>query len=405
MSATFGLEYALFFGVPDNKIELLEGESRWIFPFLSRDEAEAHFDEWIETIRRWKQIESSVSIDEAGRNQRTDIGGIRIELFPRPIELRFPMEWDAFDALLHTFNRRDYWPDQPQGFETGWDSSLDDGDIRMNLWSMFREYCDRHGGQHSGRVDISLSPWAGVAPDAFYYGAAREEIMIEDDYFGAAPDLVVEVLSAPSRWLDRGPRKEVYRRARVPNLWLVEPILETVEVYELHGHYELVDRYHRGDSFASPLFPGEEISTNAIFTTQSKRRKKEKLDDKVIEPVPEWILPPEAKIGLEYFFHLGHPERRWEFWDNKAHSVLAFGSGTEASARLDHLLTEACCWESLPRPKIAQLAAEVDQTEVGRFQFTRRDRLVFLELAIDGRRHHEILRRWADRHAWDWGEE
>ena len=28
-----------------------------------------------------------------------------------------------------------------------------------------------------------------------------------------------------------------------------------------------------------------------------------------------------------------------------------------------------------------------------------------LDLAIDGRRHHEILTRWTNRAAWDWGEE
>ena len=54
-------------------------------------------------------------------------------------------------------------------------------------------------------------------------------------------------------------------------------------------------------------------------------------------------MPPEIKLGPEYFFHLGHPERRWEFCDTKAHSVLAFGAA-EASARLDYFLTEACCW-------------------------------------------------------------
>ena len=73
--------------------------------------------------------------------------------------------------------------------------------------------------------------------------------------------------------------------------------------------------------------------------------------------------------------------------------------------RLDHFVTEACHRESLPRPRISQLADDVDQTEAGWFQLTRRGRLVFLDVAIDGRRHHEILTRWTNRAAWDWGEE
>jgi len=62
MSALYGLEYALFFGVPDGKLELIEGKSRWAFPFLSRSEAESHFHHWLETFRRWKQVETATPI-------------------------------------------------------------------------------------------------------------------------------------------------------------------------------------------------------------------------------------------------------------------------------------------------------------------------------------------------------
>jgi len=405
MNPMYGLEYALFFGVPENKLELIHGTSRWAFPFLSRAEAESHFQEWLETLRRWKQVEPPTPIRKSDGTWQTEVGGIRMELFPRPVEIRIPISCQAFDAFFSTFNRRDYWPGQPEGLEAGCDSPFDAGDIRMNLWSLLREFCSRHGGTHSSRVDIALTPGAGVAPTAFYFADGRQNIMLDRDYFCAAPDLIAEVLSAPSRWLDRGPRMEIYRRAGVPHLWLLEPVQETVEVYELHSGYELIARHVAGASLTSPLFPGEEISVNALFTTQSKRWPSGEDLDEEPTPIPEWILPPEMHIGLEYFFHLGHPERRWEFWDNKAHSVLAFGSAAEAIARLDHFVTEACRWESLPRPRISQMADDVQQTEAGRFQLTRRGRLVSLDVAIDGRRHQEILRRFADRDAWDWGEE
>lgn len=38
----------------------------------------------------------------------------------------------------------------------------------------------------------------------------------------------------------------------------------------------------------------------------------------------------------------------------------------EATARLDHFLTGACHWEALSRPKIAELASDVQQADVGR---------------------------------------
>jgi hypothetical protein len=64
-------------------------------------------------------------------------------------------------------------------------------------------------------------------------------------------------------------------------------------------------------------------------------------------------VPPSTKIGLQYFFILRHPDRRWEFWDKKARSVRAFGSVAEARARLDYFVTEACRWESLPPSSVA----------------------------------------------------
>jgi Uma2 family endonuclease len=343
MSATYGLEYALFFGVPGNKIELYDGTSHWGFPFLSREEAETHFHEWLETIRRWKQIERPFDVEKTDRTWSVESDGIHVKLFPRPIRIRIPIEWEAFEAFLDTFDRRDFWPGQPEGLETGWDSWMDNGDIGMNLWSSLSRLSARHGGKHCSRSDIALVPWAGVAPDAYYYCSSRSNIMLAD-YFGAAPDLIAEVLSAPSRWLDRGLRMDVYRRAGVPHLWLVEPANETVEVYEHDGHYKLIGDHGPGESFGCPLFPSDKVSVNAIFDTQSKRKgwRNADDDDEQPDPIPEWIIPPEMKIGLEYFFHLGHPERRWEFWDNKARSVLAFGSSAEARARLDYFLTEAC---------------------------------------------------------------
>jgi hypothetical protein len=401
----YGLEHALFFGVPDNKIELLEGGSRWAFPFASRTDGEAHFHAWLETIRRWKQVNRPTPVRKSGETWKANINGIRMELFPRPIEMRFPIAWEAFQAFTRTFNRRDYWPGQPEGLETGWDSAWDAGDIRMNLWSLFHRLSDRHGGKHCSRCDIAISDTAAVAPDAYYFRKGRKNIMIEGDYFGAAPDVVVEILSAPSRRLDRGPRMEVYRKAGVPHLWLIEPASETIDVFELHAQYELCDRFQAGDALTVDLFPGDRIRVDELFQTQSKRRAKEDGAVEAPPPVPEWILPPDFKVGLEYFFHLGHPEHRWEFWNNKAQSVLAFGSVAEAFARFDHFISEACHWEGKPKPKIAGDEIHGNQAEIGRFQLRRDGRLVFLGIPVDGRRYKNFLDLWSSREAWDWGEQ
>lgn len=172
--------------------------------------------------------------------------------------------------------------------------------------------------------------------------------------------------------------------------------------------YELVGKYGPGATFGMLLFPGEQIVVDKLFDTQSKRRPgRATVDDSgdQPDPIPEWLLPAEMKLGLEYFFLLGHPQRRWEFWNNKAHSMLAFGSAKEAQARLQHFVREAANWEGVSNVNVSSLSRDADQAEVGRFQLTRQGRVVRLDVAVDGRRYQELLATWGKRKAWDWGEE
>lgn len=404
----YGLEYFLFFGIPDGKTELIDGRSRWVFPFFERAEAEAHYELWLETLCRWKQIGGKPEVRKSPNLWEANFAGIEFELYPRPIRMTLPIEWQTFDAFFSTYYRRDFWPGQPRGLETGRDSWMDWGDIRMRLWSLLRAMTKRHGGTWGNRTDIAISDTAGVSPTAYYYRPGRENIMIEDDYFRTPPDLIAETLMAASRQLDRGERMELYRRCGVPHLWLLEPTYETVEVYELHAQYKLVGTFGPGATFSSPLFPGEQIVVDQLFDTQSMHRPGWAATDDSHDhpaPIPEWLLPAEMKLGLEYFFLLGHPQRRWEFWNNKAHSMLAFGSAKEAQARLQHFAREAANWEGVSNVKISSLSPDADQAEVGRFQLTRQGRVVRLDIAVDGRRYQELLGTWGKREAWDWGEE
>jgi Uma2 family endonuclease len=327
-----------------------------------------------------------------------------MELFPRPIELRLPIAWKAFRAFHDTFWWPEMWAEKPTWRKAGFWASLDHQDVQMNLWSLFGELCHRHGGRRSGRVDIALSESAAVTPDLYYFGKSRQDYMIEKDYFCGAPDLIAEVLAPASIRLDRGPRKELYRRSGVPHLWLLDPDRETVEVYELADRsYEHQGTYAAGEQFAPALFPGETVAVDPLFRTQCKKDG-DTFAPYEGEPVPEWLLPPEQHVGLEYFFLLGHPERRWEIWGNQAPSVLAFGSATEAKARLQGFLHDACAWEGLAEARAVSQAEDIDQAEVGRFQFRRQGRHVHLDLSVDARKYRELLNVWARRDVWDWGE-
>jgi hypothetical protein len=408
----WGLEYALLFGAPENKLELFDGRTPLSWPFPDRETAEAHFALWIETLCRWQGVSPQPPVQKTAEKWTAEVNGFFVELYPRPIRLEIPFSGDTFRDILDSFWRRDLWPDQPQGREMGWESLVDNSDIDHHLWRLFTGLSVRHGGEHCGRVAIALTERDAVEPDQYYFHAGREECLIEDTYFQGPPEIIAQVLSPATRWMERGPRREVFRRAGVKQLWLLEPQFEQVELFELAGlDYQRVATYGAGDTFSAPGFPDTLVNVTELFETQRKRHQRlypktgGDEPDKTPEPIPHWLISPETRLGLAYLMVLGHPKRRFEIWDNRAPCMLAFGSDEEARTRFEHFLEDICRWEQVPLARPTALDAGADVAEVGRFRLTRRGRIVHLDVAVDARQYRELLEVGARRESWDWGEE
>ncbi len=412
-----GLEYLLLFGLPDNKLEVIDGRTRCCCPFLDRGVAEAHFEHWVETLCRWKGVEGSPGVRESGENWKTEVAGFKCELFPLPIEFRIPWEMDAYDAILHTYWWRDPWPGQPRGYESGWGCFLDHQDVSLNVWTLFRRLAGKLGGKSGSRTDIALTERSAVAPDNYLYVVAADECTINGDYFQGPPHVIAEILSPPSEAVDRGPRMELYARAGVSHLWLIDTERETLEVHALaDGRYHLGKTFRPGDSFVPSWCPDEMVDVNELFQTQCKRNADRRLSEQahvrtgimkvgqrhvLPDKLPRWLCKREVRLGLEYLFLLGHPDRRWEIWDNRAPCVIAFCSEEEARLRFKHFAEDICRWEQAPLPKSW---ADCEMVEAGRFRLMRRDRRIHLEIAVDGLKYRELLQWWTHKEAWDWGE-
>ncbi|HEY7425844.1 MAG TPA: Uma2 family endonuclease, partial [Gemmataceae bacterium] len=364
----------------------------------------AHLEAWTETLHRWKNIAASPVFRKGRRKWRMRMERFELMLYPRPMELWIPLDCETMLTLESSFWRRDLWEQQPSGREAGWENRHNHFDVHINLWALFGDWCKRYGGHHAGRVDLSLTDSTNVAPDQLYFPASAKNCL-RHDYFWSVPVLIAEVLSPATRTIDRGPRKNLYRRAGVTHLWLLDPETETVETYDLRdGDYRLKATYGAGQEFPSPLFAQETVSVDRLFDTQWKRHGERFEHQDKVESVPEWLIAPEKRLGLEYILLIGHPERRSEIWNHHAPCILAFGSVTEARLRLTHFLEEAASWEQTTLPRTTVLETDVEQAEVGRFRFTRRGRYVHLDVAVDARKYQELLPVWSDRAAWDWGE-
>ena len=90
-------------------------------------------------------------------------------------------------------------------------------------------------------TDLQLSETDIVQPDLIIVLSQKKRIITPTKIKGT-PHLVVEILSPSTEETDRGLKKELYRRSRVPEYWVVDPTEQAVEQYTLSG-YTLIGRH------------------------------------------------------------------------------------------------------------------------------------------------------------------
>lgn len=126
---------------------------------------------------------------------------------------------------------------------------------------------DRRPGSPSGPGGwwILFEPELHLGPDILVPDLAgwRRERMprLENvPYSELAPDWVCEVVSPSTGRLDRVRKMRIYARERVGHVWLVDPLLHTLEVYRLEGQQWVVASTHEGtETVHAEPFAGIEL--------------------------------------------------------------------------------------------------------------------------------------------------
>jgi Uma2 family endonuclease len=99
--------------------------------------------------------------------------------------------------------------------------------------------------------ELHLGTGHVLVPDLAGWRTERMPELPETAYFSLTPDWVCEVLSPGTAAIDRADKMPIYAEVGVPYAWLVDPLLETVEVFLLNaGRWTLV-RTLRGDRKAN----------------------------------------------------------------------------------------------------------------------------------------------------------
>lgn len=114
-------------------------------------------------------------------------------------------------------------------------------------------------------IDVKLSRTTVIQPDIVYVSKNRSAIVTEDNIQGP-PDLVIEVISPSSADVDRGLKKKVYARYKIPHYLILDFDHQTLEAYQLRGKsYRLVDDLSGDATFAPRLFPGLKIKLADVW--------------------------------------------------------------------------------------------------------------------------------------------
>ncbi len=89
------------------------------------------------------------------------------------------------------------------------------------------------GKLYHAPIDLILESTSVLQPDLLFVSQERQAILADRGIVGA-PDLVVEILSPATSRTDRVTKAQIYARHKVPAYWIVDPELETVDVYLLN---------------------------------------------------------------------------------------------------------------------------------------------------------------------------
>jgi Uma2 family endonuclease len=135
------------------------------------------------------------------------------------------------------------------------------------LGNLLRTFADTNGlGVVIGApMDVILEPQTIVQPDLLFI--RHENIGIIGDIIEGAPDLCIEVLSPSTGLHDRHTKKAVYARCGVREYWIVDPVRESVAVYDLDDGAYTLRAEASGDAVVSSLvLTGFAIPARTIFT-------------------------------------------------------------------------------------------------------------------------------------------
>jgi len=110
-----------------------------------------------------------------------------------------------------------------------------------------------------------------LVPDLAGWRTERMPSLPESAFFETVPDWICEVLSPSTAALDRSEKLPLYAEAGVGHAWLVDPLLQTLEVLRREAaSWRLVTTFHGERQVRAEPFGAIELDLALIFRTRAE---------------------------------------------------------------------------------------------------------------------------------------
>ena len=104
-------------------------------------------------------------------------------------------------------------------------------------------------------------------PDIVFFSTPKSQHFTPTQWLFPAPDLVVEILSDSTRERDYTIKMANYAAHNIPEYWIIDPDLETVEQYFIKDNeYYLHQKLAQQGTLKAQTIQGFEIEISKIFT-------------------------------------------------------------------------------------------------------------------------------------------
>ena len=114
------------------------------------------------------------------------------------------------------------------------------------IYTIINSYCRKNkvGYVFTDSLDVHFPDGSIYKPDLIVVKKENENIIDWQGVIHGTPDMVAEIISKSTRKNDTTIKKDTYEKFGVKEYWIVNPYMQTIDVYILRdGKYELDDEY------------------------------------------------------------------------------------------------------------------------------------------------------------------